>query len=184
MNELLEMLKIDSVYGVIIQLIGFVGLVMAVIAYQMKTQKKIVTVQIIGCSFFALHFFLLNAYTGAILNLIAAIRSVVFSNKDKKWAKSMWWVVFFSAASIVAVGFAWEGWLSLLPMAGMVLTTISWRIDKASLVRLISLPSSPLWIIYNAVNKSSAGVLTEIFVMTSIISAMIRLDLRSKNADK
>jgi len=180
MESIIKALGIDSVQGMLIQLIGLFGLASSMLSYQMKTQKKIVLIQIISCSFFTVHFYLLGAYTGAMLNFIAAARSIVFANKDKKWGKSNWWIVFFSIVCIVAVGFTWENALSLMPMAGMVLTTISWGIENARLVRAISLPSSPLWMVYNAVTGSAAGVLTEAFVMVSIISAMIRLDIPKK----
>jgi len=181
MDGILGAIKLNGVYDIIAQLIGFLGLIGSMTAYQMKTQKKIVTVQIVSCSFFTLHFLMLGAYTGALMNLIAAVRSVVFANKDKKWGKSNLWIVFFSIVCIIAGAFTCEGYLSLSAMAGMVLTTISWGIEKANLVRIISLPSSPLWIIYNFASKSTAGVLTELFVMTSIITAIIRLDIRKKN---
>lgn len=181
MEGILQALKIDSLYGLAAQIIGFLGLVCCMTAYQMKTQKKIVTVQIVSCTFFTVHFLMLGAYTGALMNFIAAIRSVVFANKDKKWGKSNWWIAFFSLVCIIAVIFSWEGVISLLPMAGMVLTTISWGIEKANLVRLISLPSSPLWIIYNLLSGSMAGVLTEMLVIISIVTAMVRLDLPERN---
>lgn len=184
MEVIIETLQLDSWQGIAAQAVGLVALVFAMISYQMKTQKGIVLIQIVSCSFFAIHFLMLGAYTGALMNLIAAVRSVVFANKDKKWGKSNWWIVFFSLVCIVAVGFTWEGPLSLMPMAGMVLTSIAWGIEKASLVRLISLPSSPLWIIYNVICGSTAGVVTEVFVMISIITAMIRLDLPKKKTDK
>ena len=180
MKALFEVFNINGSYDIIAQLIGFFGLLASMTAYQMKTQKRIVMIQIISCSFFTAHFLMLQAYTGALMNFIAAVRSVVFANKDKKWAKSNWWIVFFSLVCVLAVSLSWEGFLSLLPMLGMVLTTISWGIENARLVRMISLPSSPLWIIYNFVSGSTAGVLTELFVMTSIITAMIRLDLPKK----
>lgn len=184
MDSLFEAMKLDSLNGVIAQIIGLIALVFAMVSYQMKTQKKIVLIQIISCTFFAVHFLMLGAYTGALMNLIAAIRSVVFANKDKKWGRSNWWIVFFSLVCVVAVGFTWEGTLSLMPMLGMVLTSVAWGIENATLVRLISLPSSPLWIVYNFICGSTAGVLTEVFVMISIVTAMIRLDiplLKNKN---
>ncbi len=182
MESILAAIGIESKADLLAQLIGLFGLVCAMLSYQMKTQKKIVLVQIIGCSFFTVHFFMLGAMTGAMLNFIAAIRAFVFANKDKKWGKSNWWIVFFSVVCIIAVGFTWEGHLSLLPMLGMVLTTISWGIENASLVRIISLPSSPLWIVYNVAGASYAGVLTEVLVMISIISAIIRLDINRGQA--
>lgn len=181
MDSILESIKLDSTYEITAQTIGFLALICCLTAYQMKTQKKIVSAMIISCTLFTIHFLMLGAYTGAIMNTIGAARSVVFANKDKKWAKSNWWIVLFCLISIVAVVFSWEGTRSLLPMFGMLFTTVSWGIEKASLVRLISLPSSPLWIVYNYISGSMAGVLTEVFVMISIITAMIRLDLPGKN---
>ena len=183
MESLIELLKMDGWTEFIAQIIGFIALIFAMVSYQMKTQKGIVLIQIVSCAFFAVHFLMLDAFTGALLNLIGAVRSVVFANKDKKWGKSNWWIVVFSIISVVAIAFTWEGYISLLPMAGMVLTSIAWGIEKASLVRLISFPSSPLWIIYNLSSRSTAGVLTEVFVMVSIITAMIRLDLPKKKAN-
>ncbi len=184
MDWLLDIFRFDSLQAGIAQVIGFIALVFSMISYQMKTQKRIVLIQIISCTFFAIHFLLLNAYTGALMNFIAAVRSVIFANKDKKWGKSNWWIVFFSLVCVIAVGFTWESALSLMPMVGMVLTSIAWGIEKASLVRLVSLPSSPLWIVYNFICGSTAGVLTEVFVMISIITAMIRLDLPKKKQNK
>lgn len=181
MERLLEILNITDWASAGIQLIGYAALILALVAYQMKTQKRIVLIQLLSCTLFTIHFALLDdAFTGALLNLIAAVRCIVFANKDKKWGKSNWWIVFFSIVSVSAVAFTWTGVLDILPMLGMILTSIAWGIEKAWLVRLISLPSSPLWIIYNLSKGAMAGAFTEVFVMISIISAMIRLDLPKK----
>lgn len=177
MDFLTEYLKMDTPTEIIAQIIGVLALIVSMSSFQMRTHKKIVTFQIVSCSLFAIHFLMLGAHTGALLNFIAAVRSAVFANKDKKWAKSNLWLVFFSIVCIIAVAFSWEGCLSLLPMAGMILTTISFGIENPKAVRFISFPSSPLWMIYNFVKHSYAGVLTETFVMCSIIIAIIRLDI-------
>lgn len=164
--------------NVIAQIIGAVGLLCAVLSFQQRTHRLIVVFQILSCSAFCVHFTLLGAYTGAILNLIGVLRSIVFVNKGKRWADSKIWLVVFCGMSI-AVGVAtWNNIFSALPIAGMICTTVAFWVKTPKYVRLIAFPSSPLWLIYNLINNSYAGVITEVVNMCSIITAMIRLDYR------
>lgn len=127
-----------------------------------------------------LHFYCLGAYTGAAMNMVDVFRSLVFINRGKKWADNVLWVILFSCLCVVSCIFTWIGPLSILPMSGMILTTVSMWLKDPKWVRRISLPSSPLWITYNALTKSYAGVCTELFVITSIIVGMLRHDVKRK----
>ena len=177
------------------QAIGVIALLFAIISFQQKTQKKIVFIQLISSTLFSVHFFLLGAYVGCLLNFIGIFRAAIFTNKNKKWARNKFWLWFFIAVSILAVVITMDGDLNLLtwnidfgkvhtyfaflPMIGMILTTVAFWVENAKTVRRISFPSSPCWMIYNAYNSSWAGVATEMFVMCSIIIGMLRHD-RSK----
>ena len=70
------------------QAIGFIGMAMLFISFQQKENKKIYFWQIIGVSLFTVHFAMLGAYTGALLNILGVLRAVVFYNSEKKWAQS------------------------------------------------------------------------------------------------
>ena len=158
------------------QLIGIVASAVAILSFQNKTQKKIVLFQLASTTLFCIHFTMLGAYSGAILNAVAAVRSLVFSQKEKKWAQSRVWLVVFAAAS-VAVGVltgGGEGWLCVLPVVGMLFTTAAFWIEDAEKVRWVALPSSPCWLIYNVIHGSIAGVITESFAMGSILVAQLR----------
>ena len=160
------------------QIIGVVALTLAVISFQQKTHKYILTFQLLANIMFVLHFGLIGAYTGALLNFVAMLRSVVFVNKGKSWADNKFWLWLFCALSVIAGVVTWESWKSVLPIAGMVCSTVAFWIKTPRYVRLVSFPSSPLWLVYNMLGKSYAGVLTEVINMTSIIIAIIRLDLK------
>ena len=41
-------------------------------------------------------------------------------------------------------------------------------------MRWVALPSSPCWLIYNAIHGSIAGIITESFAMGSILVAQLR----------
>ncbi len=163
--------------NIIAQVIGFLALALSAFSFQQNTQRRIMIWQSLSCALFIVHFLLLGAYTGALLNLVAMVRSIVYSQRGNKWADSLAWLFVFWGAIALSGVFSWKGPLSLLPLAAMMLTTLSMRIKIPKYIRLLTLPSAPLWLVYNVVNKSIAGVFTEIFALVSILVAMIRLDI-------
>jgi hypothetical protein len=66
----------------------------------------------------------------------------------------------------------------------MLLTTVSSWFQSEKKIRFLTFPSSPCWLVYNVFNGSFAGVITEIFVMSSLIIAIIRFDIKKKNGEK
>ncbi len=163
------------------QFIGIVAFCLSVWSFQQNEHKKIVLLQLLANGFFVVHFYLLGAYTGALLNSIGFVRSVVFMCKRQKWASSNWWIVFFCVLCVAAGIYTWESWLSFLPLLAMIFTTVAFGINNPKLTRRLSFPSSPLWLIYNVVNQSWGGALTECFNMTSILIGMLRFDRKNKN---
>ncbi len=160
----------------IAQLIGLVAFVVAVSSFQKNSQKGILALQMVSSTLFCIHFALLGAYVGAMLNAIAALRAFVFGQKDRPWAKNKFWLVFFTVVCIAAGVLTWDTVFSALPILGMVFTTVAFWIEDPVLVRRLSFPSSPCWLIYNLVNGSWAGVMTESFVICSILVAMWRYE--------
>lgn len=49
-----------------IQAIGFVGVALFIISYQIRSNRALFLCQLLGCLVFCLQFFLMGAYTGAI----------------------------------------------------------------------------------------------------------------------
>lgn len=49
-----------------IQAIGFVGVALFIISYQIRSNRALFFCQLLGCLVFGLQFFLMGAYTGAI----------------------------------------------------------------------------------------------------------------------
>lgn len=157
--------------------IGVIALIIAILSFQQNQQKKIVTYQMISSVFFCIHFCMLGATLGGILNGIGIFRAAIFRNRDKKWASNIIWFFLFCALFIAAGIFSWAGAKSLLPIFAMLLTTVAFWIKNPRAVRFVSAPSSPLWFIYNFIYHSYAGMLTELFVFSSILVAVFRFDL-------
>lgn len=176
----------------IAQAIGLIGLLLNVISFQQKSKKALITVQLLGSLVFSIHFLLLGAYTGFLLNFIGIGRATVYSNKEKFKADRIYWLLFFillyiTTYILVFTLFGKEAVfknfvVELLPIIGMVISTISFRTKNATTVRMLSLFNSPLWLIYNIFTKSIGGVLCEAMCLISIIVGIIRLDIKKKGA--
>ena len=173
------------------QCIGLVAMCVAIGSFQMRTQKNIMRMQAISGCLFTVHFLLLGATSGGVLNAIGIARSLIFSRRnEKKWAASVVWVYVFLALILCTYPMAFLVFhkepttanliLEILPVLGMVATTFSFRMEKAAMVRAFSTISSPLWLTYNLFNHSVGGVLTETFALLSILIGILRLDIHRK----
>ena len=122
-----------------IQLIGTGGLLFIVFSFQGRTRTQILARQIVASSFFIVHFFLLGAYVGAAMNGLIIIRNWVFEQKHKKaWSNSWRWSLFFSALAVGLLYFVWQGTVSTLPVAGIIIGTYSRWSEKVSSIRFHS----------------------------------------------
>lgn len=159
------------------QIIGFVAMGIIVFSYQQKSHKNILTLQMVSGLLFTIHYFFLGAYTGCISNLIGAGRSAIYANRGKNaFASFKLWPLIFSVVFIASGIPTWLNIFSVFPMIAMVASSVVLWIDSPKINRAFSIPTSACWLIYNIATLSYAGIATEIFVLSSIIIGMIRLD--------
>lgn len=156
------------------QIIGFIAMFLCVMSYQAKSAHAIRLIQIVMSFFWVIHFILLGKYTGAVINGVGLVRTIIFFFRGKKWADNIFWLYFFIAAFIVTGIITWESWLSLLCVVAMIFGTLSLYMTDPKLVRIFALGCCPLWLIYDAFAHSYAGVLNEAVTIVSIIVALIR----------
>ena len=178
---------------VIIQTIGIVAMAFNILSFQCKQQRSIIVMQFFGSLFFCVHFYLLGAMTGALLNAVAIFRALVYSNKKLFKADHEIWLVLFCQLSMAcyAAAFLWlkveptpaRFVLEILPVVGMTLSTFSFRAEGAKGLRLLWFFSSPLWLIYNICSKSGGGTICETFAIISILTAMFRLNRKVKKQE-
>ena len=181
MDALIEFFARMTFWDWFVQGIGVVASILGISSFQMKTQKGIVLLQTMGSALWSVHFLLLGAAAGCMLNAIAILRGIVFYFRtDRKWAAHSAWYAVFIAMLFGAMVFSWvqgDGAKALLPFCGMIATTVSLALRDPFRVRAVSFLSSPCWLVYNIINFSIPGILTEVFAMCSIIVGILRIDL-------
>lgn len=175
----------DPIY-ITAQIVGLFAMASNILSYQQKTRERAIAFQLCGGGLFAVNFLLLGATTGAILNMLAVIRAIVFLNREKFHANHPLWLAGFIAAYFASYGITFTLLdkaptfanliVELLPVIGMTATTLSFRLTDAKAIRRYGLISSPSWLIYNICCFSIGAIICEVLSLFSIVIGMIRLD--------
>lgn len=175
---------------IIAQVIGIFAMIFNLLSYQQKTRNKAIIFQLFGTTLFTVNFLMLGAMVGGLLNLVGAIRAIIFINKEKLRADHIAWqigfvAVYFASYILTFTVFGKEPTpfnfiIEFLPLVGMIATTISYRFTDAKAIRRFGLISSPAWLVYNIANMAVGAILCEVLSLGSIIIGIIRLDRENK----
>lgn len=163
----------------VVQLIGFVAVCFSFAIFQFNNRKKMLHVSMFGQILYAIHFALLGAFTGSLMNIIGAVRSYLFARIDTKKKPMILFYVFVSMY-LIALFFTWKGPISVLPVIGMISGTIAFWQTNPRHIRMIGLISPPLWFTYNFISGSYPGMLAEVVLLSSNLIGIYRFDFLPK----
>lgn len=173
----------------IAQAVGLLAMAFNIFSYQQKTRERAIAFQLGGALLFAANFLILGAIVGGLLNLIAAVRALVFLNKERLRAEHPGWLIGFESAYLASYVLTFTLFgkdptpmnllVEFLPVIGMTATTLSFRLTDAGAIRRYGLISSPSWLVYNIANFSLGAICCEVLSLCSIIIGMARLDKRT-----
>ena len=78
-------------------------------------------------------------------------------------------------AQLLALALTWGGWISILPVAANIATTIAGYTHNPRKLRVAGMfINSPLWIVYDVATGSLAGVMDELVTEISMIVSILR----------
>jgi len=175
----------------IAQIFGILGLLCNTLSYQCRKRTHILLIQSGGSIFFAIHFLMLGAISGALLKIIGFIRASVSAAKDRLRLSSallngIFIPLYLLSYVSVFTLFGKEATLphlliELLPVVAMILSTVGFSAGNAKAVRVYSSVASPFWLTYNAISLSIGGVCSEILCLTSAIVGFFRHDHKKES---
>jgi hypothetical protein len=170
----------------IAQAIGLAAMAFNITSYQRKTRMGVIGFQLWGSVLFALNFYLLGATVGAMMNVLSAIRAIVFLNREKLRANHPAWLAGFVAAFLLSYALTFTAFgteatfknllVEFLPVIGMTATTVSFRYTEAKTIRRFGLIASPSWLIYNLFAGSLGAIACEVLSLGSILLGIWRMD--------
>jgi hypothetical protein len=117
---------------------------------------------------------MLGAITGGISYILNTVRSFCLGGKNK-FLKGKWMCVIICILQVLALVFTWDGWWSMLPVAANIAATIGGYTYNGRKIRAVGIfINSPLWIIYDIIVGSWAGILDEIVTEASMLISIYR----------
>ncbi len=182
-------------FEIFVQVLGFVGIALNIIAVQFNKYGTIIFFKTLGSILFALQYFLLGAYTGMIMDLVGSVRNIIFSLNVKNKRSNKLPVIIFSCitaiAGIITIALTWDvseiRWtdnikvatvlmviISALSILAKLISTVAYSVGDPHKMRILNLPSSGCWLVYNFVAFTLAGIANEIMTLSSILIAEVR----------
>ena len=161
------------------QFIGLLAVATFLLSYQQKKRKNIILFNVISRCLYILQYLLLGAFSGAVLDILGAVASVVAGKKHTGLIKKhLTLVILLMNGLIVAAGLTIaiinRSWLDLFSLAGVLLHTGAFWLSSEKIIRRISLAGSPFWFVYNFLSHAYGSAVGDLLTMGSILLAMYR----------
>lgn len=163
---------------IIAQIIGVGGSACIIYCFQAKNSKNLFLLQLFGAVLFCVYFGLLGAYVGFTQNLLAIGRNSLLIS-DKKWTSHPAMLILLLLSFVVTGILTFDGFFSVLPPVAMVVSTLVMWTKKGKAIRIGQFFGvSPLWLTYNVSVFSISGIVTESFVLLSVVVSVLRFGLK------
>ena len=123
---------------------------------------------------YALHYILLGAVGGAILDGLSAARDSSFYLLD---GRKITIALIFTALQTTVVVMAWTGPVDLLALAGTLLATVALLQSSPQRIRWISITSAVMWAPYNLSFGAYVALAINVGIVGSCVIGIIRFRL-------
>ena len=170
----------EEKFRIIAQVIGFLGTIVVVIGMQQKKYKHIVISKIGNEFLSSIHYLLLGGYTGMLANLASCLTNSCYYFRIKKGKSTLPFQIAFACMFVVIGALSWHGPISIFVVLAKLISSVALGIKNPRTIRILNLISNPCWLVYNIYMGSIAGIITDSLVITSVVIAVIRLDILSK----
>ena len=169
----------------VVQGIGFVAVAAFILSYQIKSNRRLFLLQLIGSALFCIQFFLLDAFSGCLSLAVNILRNALMMKYNTwKWVQQKWCPGVITALFTVILIVTWNGPVSLLAFIASVSSTFVYWTNSPRNIRLVNLVcASPCWLIYDVIVHSCGGLLSESITLISILVSIIRFGWQGLEKD-
>ncbi|MDD6734702.1 MAG: YgjV family protein [Clostridiales bacterium] len=160
---------------IIAQILGLGAMASLFMSYQLTDRRRLIAGKLCADLFWTVHYLCLGAYGGMIPNFVGIFRELIFINRDrKKWASCIIWPITFILLNWGLGISTFKASINILPIAASTFVTVSLWLRKPKLTKIISVPVSVVFLVYDLFVKSYVGVLNESLAIFSIILYFIK----------
>lgn len=165
---------------IIAQILGVFAIILGFLSYQTKSSKSVLLLQSLTTVTFTVHYLLLGAYSGMIMNAVGIIRNFFYYNSQKRFFSWRWWPIVFALVSGTLGVMAWEAWYSVFVVAGLVINTVCMSFKSAQNIRKSILVTSPMVLTYDIFASSWSGAVYETVAIVSSAIGIYRFQKTQK----
>ena len=165
---------------IIAQVLGFMGAAFVVVGMQQKKYKQIFMCKIANQFLGGVHYLLLGGYTGMMTNLASCVTSCIYYFRVKNGKSTLLFQIIFATMFVILGVLSWHGAISILVIIAKVISSVAMGNKNPRVIRILNLISGPCWLVYNIYVGSIAGMISDSLMITSVLIAIIRLDIFPK----
>lgn len=152
---------------------GIGAMISLFIAYQQKKRKKLILSKLCADVCWVAHYFFLSAYAGMIPNAVGIFRELIFMQRGRfAWASSPVFLFLFIVLNWSFGALTFRSPVNVLPIAASTIVTLSLWCKKTKLTKIISIPVSLTFLIYDLFVGSWIGAVNESFAILSILISL------------
>lgn len=159
---------------IIAQILGAIGYSLLAYSYFKKSKKEILFIQILAYIGFTTHYFLLEALTGTVCNVLGFIALILiyFVSDNEKKKKIL--ILILIPLLILMSFLSYENIYSIFPVIGCLLTFNSFLSQDENKIRFIGIISAGCWLIYAIIHISYSAIVFEVVILISTIVAYLK----------
>ncbi len=174
-----------NMHELLVQAVGFTGMFLLVISYQIKSNRIYFLLQTAGSAAFVIQFGLLGALSGSVNTGISIVRNIIMLKyRDWTWVRHRALTLTFVAAHAAVLCLTWNGPVSVLAFMGAAAITLGIRTNNAQKIRLATLVcGSPSWLLYDILVLSWGGACNEVITIASILISIKRYGWKEMGAE-
>ena len=158
-----------------IQGLAVFAVIFFLFSFHAKSRKNILLLQLLSVIIWAIHFYLLSAWTGAVLITINGFVTILFlfKNKNKKLGNPL--ILYLSLLILIIFTIiTWGAFYSIFPLLAVGSVMVARWQNNIHLIRIISFPTSVFWIVYDLFVGAYGSIIAEVLIITSILISLFR----------
>lgn len=163
---------------IIAQIIGIFALIALVLSFQKNNKRTLLKYQITSSFLYATQYLLLKAMSGFFINIVCAIRNIIFSYYEKKVPKI--YLIITIITMIILTILSYNQPISILPGIACIIFSIALSQNNLKITRIVEVISCILYIIYNIKVKALSGLICILTELTSTLIAIYKYDLKKR----
>ena len=118
------------------------------------------------------------------VNFASCVANGVYWLRIRKNKSTLPFQIVFGIMFVVIGCLSWHGWVSIFVILAKLISSVALGINNTRVIRILNLISTPCWLMYNIYMFNIAGMCSDTIMLTSLVIAVIRLDIKKQKTSE